>query len=79
MGFIDKIKNFFNVELEDVKEEVIEEPVEPEPKPIPTNKECEYCKEWIIEGQPVKSFDGKRYHKVCFKQLRKEAKKHLFR
>jgi len=61
------------------EKEVEEEPQEvQEENKIQKEIFCSSCGELIKEEHQIKSFDGKKFHKACFKQLKKEAKKNAF-
>lgn len=53
-----------------------EEPTHPlmtESVTKPSGKVCDRCGFDIMEGEPSRYFGGSRFHKKCFKELKKEA------
>ena len=60
------IKKFFGKKEVEVEEEAILFPGQ--------YYECDYCEEGILPHEQ-KKFGGKRFHKKCFKELKKEAKR----
>jgi hypothetical protein len=89
MGIFQKINSWFKKETEEFKlpeeveaekrQEAINKPVIKETEGNYGNRieECDWCKDPIETYQKRKTFNGKKYHKNCYKTLyrlcRKEA------
>ena len=82
MGIIQKINDWFSKEKQEFqpKEEVVV-PNKPVIKEVDTTQdygkefECDFCKETILTFQKRKSFNGKKYHKNCYRELYRLARK----
>lgn len=77
MGFW---KRLFGLEEEVIIETEQEtEPIDikSEPEEVATGNECDYCKEEIYEGEPIRTIVGKKFHKRCAKRAIKQAKQEL--
>ena len=54
--------------------EKVEEPQKQIPSPLPQDEwVCEYCRGSIDCGERWSKFDGKYYHKACFKLIKRGA------
>ncbi|HKL24124.1 MAG TPA: hypothetical protein VJ912_02200 [Candidatus Nanoarchaeia archaeon] len=88
MGFLDKIfgKKKENTEAkEETETQEKEQEKIPEKKEVTTSKDtegyyiCENCGFHIIpEKHGQKTFDGKKFHKKCFRKLKKGVKNQAF-
>ena len=85
MELINKIKKWFKDETKSFQtpQEELVKPNKPEIKDVDTSLdfgkefECDFCKDTIRTFQKRKTFNGKKYHKECFRTIyrlcRKEA------
>jgi len=81
MKLFKKLKDFFFSKEDEVQGDIGDKVVEVDPSKIDmdnvnlTNKVCPACELGIAEEHKTKSWGGKRYHLICFRDLWKQAKK----
>jgi hypothetical protein len=81
-GIFQKINDWFTASKEEfIPKEETPEPIKPEIKEVDTSQdywkefECDFCKETIQTYHKRKTFNGKKYHKECYRSLYRLARK----